>query len=78
MNSKTNLQGNLNVSHYMTIVQKLASFINHDLMADFFKLDENYNFQTDPKNTRLKNNQKDYKNYLLRTNQQGETFIKRL
>jgi hypothetical protein len=77
MNSKNNPQGNLTVSHYMTILQKLTSFINHDLMADFFKLDDNYNFQSDPKNTRLKNNQKDYKNYLLRTDPQGDPFIKR-
>jgi hypothetical protein len=61
----------------MTIAQKLSSFINHDLMTDYFKLDDNYNFQTDPKNTKLKNNQKDYKNYLLRTNAQDSTFVTR-
>jgi hypothetical protein len=76
MHSKTSPQGNLNVSHYMTIVQKLSSFINHDLMTTFFKLDETYDFRADPKNTRLKNNQKDYKNYILRKNAQ-EVYLLR-
>jgi hypothetical protein len=60
----------------MTIVQKLSSFINHDLMTIFFKLDDSYNFQTDPKNIRLKNNQKDYKNYLSQKNVLGNTLAK--
>jgi hypothetical protein len=49
---------NLTVSHYMTLLQKLTSIINKDLMISYFNLDPTYNFKVDVKNTRLKNNQK--------------------
>jgi hypothetical protein len=40
---------------YVTVLQKLTFFINHDLMINFFKLRGNYNSQINFKNTRLKN-----------------------
>jgi hypothetical protein len=48
--------GNLTVSHYMTLLQKLTSIINKDLMITNFNLPPNYNFKVDVKNTRLRNN----------------------
>jgi hypothetical protein len=69
MYTQTQKNGNLTVSHYMIILQKLTSIINKDLMIAYFDLPPNYNFKVDVKNTRLRNNQKDYAKYLLRTNQ---------
>jgi hypothetical protein len=46
--------GNLTVSHYMTLLQKLTSIINKDLMITYFNLPPNYNFKIDIKNTSLK------------------------
>jgi peroxiredoxin family protein len=45
--------GNLTVSHYMTLLQKLISIINKDLMIAYFNLFINYNFKVDVKNIRL-------------------------
>jgi hypothetical protein len=58
MYTQTNTSGNLTVSHYMTLLQKLTSIINKDLMIAYFNLPKNYNFKVDVKNTRLRNNQK--------------------
>jgi hypothetical protein len=71
MYTQTQTTGNLTVSHYMTLLQKLTSIINKDLMIDYFNLPPNYNFKVDVKNTRWRNTQKDYNRYLLQTNPQG-------
>jgi hypothetical protein len=54
----------------MTLLQRLTSIINKDLIIAYFKLPPNYNFKVDVKNTRLRNNQKDYAKYLAQTNTQ--------
>jgi hypothetical protein len=62
----TNSQaGNLTVSHYMTLLQKLTSIINYDLMKICFNLPENYDFVLDPSHKKKKNAQKEYKAYLI-------------
>jgi hypothetical protein len=70
MYTQTQTTGNLTVSHYMTLLQKLTSLINKDLMIAYFNLPKNYNFKVDVKNIRLRNNQKDYNRYVLQTNPQ--------
>jgi hypothetical protein len=67
--------GNLTVSHNMTILQKLTSIINKDLMITYFNLPPNYNFKVDVKNTRLRNNQKDYNKHITQKNQQGDNKV---
>jgi hypothetical protein len=69
--TQTQTTENLTISHYITILQKLTSLINKDLMIAYFNLPKNYNFEVDVKNSRLRNNQKDYNKYLLQTNAQG-------
>jgi hypothetical protein len=59
----------------MTILQKLTLIINKDLMITYFNLDPNYDFKVDVKNTRLRNNQKDYNKYITQKNQQGDDKI---
>jgi hypothetical protein len=44
-------------------------------MITYFNLPPNYNFKTDVKNTRLRNNQKEYNKYILQTNSQGDNRI---
>jgi hypothetical protein len=58
MHTQTQEEGNITVSHNMTILQKLTSIINKDLIIAYFGLSANYNFKVDVKNTRLRNNQK--------------------
>jgi hypothetical protein len=46
---KTNTQAeNLTVSHYMTLLQKLTSIINQDLMRIHFNLPQGYDSVLDP------------------------------
>jgi hypothetical protein len=59
----------------MTLLQKLTSLINKDLMITYFNLPPNYNFKIDVKNTRLRNTQKDYAKYLAQTNAQGANRV---
>jgi hypothetical protein len=75
MHTQTQVDGNLTVSHYMTILQKLTLIINKDLMITYFCLPANYNFKVDVKNTRLRNNQKDYNKYILQTNAEGNNRV---
>jgi hypothetical protein len=49
----------------VTLLQKLTSIINKDLMIAYFNLPKNYNFEVDVKNSRLRNSQKDYNKYFL-------------
>jgi flagellin-specific chaperone FliS len=64
MYTKDNPQGNLTVSHYMTLLQKLTSVINLELMRVYFKLSENYDFILDPLSKKKTNAQKEYKEYI--------------
>jgi hypothetical protein len=59
----------------MTLLQKLTLIINKDLMITYFNLPPNYNFKVDVKNTRLRNNQKDYNKYILQKDNQGNDRI---
>jgi hypothetical protein len=68
MYTEAKKSGNLTVSHYMTILQKLTSIINKNLMITYFNLAPNYNFKVDIKNTKLKNSQKNYNKYILQKN----------
>jgi hypothetical protein len=77
MNTQSN-PGNLTVSHYMTILQKLTSFINKDLMLEYFSLDANYDFRLDLKSTRTANNKKQFKVFISKTNKNqtyAQTFV---
>jgi hypothetical protein len=65
MKTKTQA-GNLTISHYMTLLQKLTSIINYELMKICFKLAPNYNFVLDPQHKKKTNVQKEYKEYLTR------------
>jgi hypothetical protein len=38
MHTKTNTAGNLSVSHYRTLLQKLTAVVNKDLQTAFFPL----------------------------------------
>jgi hypothetical protein len=49
--------------------------VNKDLMTIYFNLSPTHNFKIDIKNTRLRNNQKEYNRYLLQTNPQGVNRI---
>jgi hypothetical protein len=67
--------GNLTVSHFMTILQKLTSFINKDLMIEYFNLDISYDFRLDLKQTRTASSKKQFKAYISKTNNQGVTYV---
>jgi hypothetical protein len=47
IHTKANQQGNLSVSHYMTLLQKLTSTLNRDIMISYFCLPEKYDFNID-------------------------------
>jgi hypothetical protein len=66
MYTKDNQQGNLTVSHYMTLLQKLTVVLNLDLMRECFNLRENYDFILDPQSKKKKTAQKEYKQFLTR------------
>jgi hypothetical protein len=42
MHTQAQKDGNLTVSHYMTLPQKLTSIINKDLIITYFNLPKNY------------------------------------
>jgi hypothetical protein len=48
----------------MTLLQKLTSIINYELMKICFKLPENYDFDLDSRNKKKTNAQKEYKEFL--------------
>jgi hypothetical protein len=73
MNKQANA-GNLTVSHFMTILRKLTSFINKDLMIEYFNLDNNYDFRLDLKQTRTASSKKKFKAYISKINQSGQTY----
>ena len=58
----------------MTILQKLTSFINKDLMIEYFNLDINYDFILDLKQTRTASSKKQFKAYVSKTNTSGQTY----
>jgi hypothetical protein len=70
MHTKTNQQGNLSVSHYMTFFQKLTSALNRDIMISYFRLPENYDFNIDEQSVKKASSQKQYKAWL--TQETGE------
>jgi hypothetical protein len=45
---KKDQPGNLTVSHYMTLLQKLISILNYNLIRACFRLDADYDFVLDP------------------------------
>jgi hypothetical protein len=63
MNTQANT-GNLAVSHFMTILQKLTSFMNKDLMIEYFNLDPNYDFRLDLKQTGTASSKNEFKAYI--------------
>jgi hypothetical protein len=65
MLTKLNLQGNLSVSHYMTLLQKLTSTLNLDIMISYFRVPEDYDFNLDDQHTKRAASQKGYKEWLL-------------
>jgi hypothetical protein len=71
MYTNANPDGNLTVSHYMTLLQKLTSTINHDLMVIYFRVPDNYDFNLDEQHTKRQGSQKGYKESLLQEYQGG-------
>jgi hypothetical protein len=71
MHTKTKA-GNLTVSHYITLLQKLTSILNYDLMRECFNLNENYDFVLDPMHKKKTNTQKQYK-YLTQNMDNDQT-----
>jgi hypothetical protein len=65
MHTKNNPNGNLTVSHYMTLLQKLTSVINLELMSLCFELPANYDFVLDPLSKKKTNTQKEHEAYLI-------------
>jgi hypothetical protein len=65
MRTKTNPQGNFSVSHYMTLLQKLTSTLNRDIMIIYFRVPEDYDFNLDDQHTKRVGSQKGYKEWLL-------------
>jgi hypothetical protein len=64
MHTKTNPDGNLSVSHYMTLLQKLTSVINKQPMINYFPLSIDYDFNIDYQHIKKAHKQKEYKAYL--------------
>jgi hypothetical protein len=58
MHTKTNAAGNLSVSHYMTLLQKLTATLNRDIMISYFRLPEDYDFNLDDQHTKRAGSQK--------------------
>jgi hypothetical protein len=65
IHTKTNLQRNLSVSHYMTLLQKLTSTLNRDIMISYFRLPQNYDFNIDEQSVKKASSQKAYKAWLI-------------
>jgi hypothetical protein len=65
MDTKTNQQGNLSVSHYMTLLQKLTSTLNRDIMISYFRLPPNYDFNIDELSVKKASSQRGYKEWLI-------------
>jgi hypothetical protein len=65
MHTKTNPDGNLSVSHYMTLLQKLTATLNCDIITFYFRLPDNYDFNLDDQHTKRSGSQKGYKEWLL-------------
>jgi hypothetical protein len=74
MHTNDNQQGNLTVSHYMTLLQKLTAVLNQDLMRVCFNLKENYDFVLDPQSRKKKAAQKEYKQFLTREVGNGRIY----
>jgi hypothetical protein len=66
MKSKNNPAGTLTVSHYMTILQKLTSLSLHNYIKSLFRLGDDYDFDVDEANTKLKANQDVIRESLLK------------
>jgi hypothetical protein len=64
MHTKTNLQGNLSVSHYMTLLQKLTSTLNRDIMISHFRLFQTNDFNIDEQSVKKASSQRGYKEWL--------------
>jgi hypothetical protein len=58
MHTTDDQRGNLTVSHYMTLLQKLTAVLNQDLMRACFNLKENYDFVLDLQSRKKKAAQK--------------------
>jgi hypothetical protein len=65
MYTNANPNGNLSVSHYMTLLQKLTSTLNKNLMIQYFRVPEEYDFNLDDQHTKRSCRQKGYKEWLL-------------
>jgi hypothetical protein len=73
---KTNTQdGNLTDAHYMTLLQKLTSIINQDLMRIHFNLPPNYDFVLDPSHKKKGNAQKEFKAYVMQDMGNNQTPV---
>jgi hypothetical protein len=55
----------------MTLLQKLTSTINHDLMVIYFRVPADYDFNLDDQHTKRSGSQKGYKEWLLQEYQGG-------
>jgi hypothetical protein len=79
------LNGTLVLTHYMTIVQKVTSFINHFFMVMFFSarypdegITNNYDFKKDDNGYKRPSDMKEYSNFIFRQGDQNvQNYITR-
>jgi hypothetical protein len=52
--SKTNPRGNISAQHYMTIIQKITTYIYQNCLLYMFSIPPNYNWKDDPEHLKSK------------------------